>query len=45
MSENREPANADMDQAIPGLVADTASGTAEGTFFFYKKFARSVVFL
>jgi len=37
MSERRETANADMDQAIPGLVADIASGRAEDSILLHKK--------
>jgi len=34
MSENRETATADMDQAIPRVAGDIASGRAEETSFF-----------
>ncbi|MFP4435855.1 MAG: hypothetical protein ACLFVO_01275 [Chloroflexaceae bacterium] len=37
MSEHCETANAAMDQAIPGLVADIASGRAEDSMLFVKK--------
>jgi hypothetical protein len=44
MSKTRETANADMHQAISGLVDDIASGRAEETIFFYKKFAHCANF-
>jgi len=34
MSEHRETANADLHQAIPGLVGDIASGSAEDPISF-----------
>jgi hypothetical protein len=39
MSETHETANADMQQAIPGLVADIVSGGAEVTRSFSRKIA------
>ncbi|MFP4437058.1 MAG: hypothetical protein ACLFVO_07405, partial [Chloroflexaceae bacterium] len=39
MSEHRETANADMDQAIPRLAGDIASGRAEDSMLFHKTFA------
>jgi hypothetical protein len=40
ISENRETANADMQQAIPGLVGDSASGRAEEISLFTKIWLR-----
>jgi hypothetical protein len=45
MSETRETANADVQQAIPGLTGDSASGRAEDSILFHKNFARSAKFL
>ncbi|MFP4437575.1 MAG: hypothetical protein ACLFVO_10030 [Chloroflexaceae bacterium] len=45
MSENRETANAAMDQAIPRLAGDIASGRAEDSWLFHKKVAQSATFL
>jgi hypothetical protein len=44
MSENRETANTDMHQAIPGLVTDIASGRAEDSIFVHKKVALCATF-
>jgi hypothetical protein len=44
MSEIRETAHADMHQAIPGLVADIASGRAEKTRSFSQKNSQSEFF-
>ncbi|MFP4436281.1 MAG: hypothetical protein ACLFVO_03460 [Chloroflexaceae bacterium] len=44
MSEIRETANAAMDQAIPHLAGDIASGRAEVTIVFHEKFAHSANF-
>jgi hypothetical protein len=40
MSATRETANADMDQVIPRLVGDIASGRAEEVIFFTKMLHR-----
>jgi len=37
MSEHRETTNAAMDQAIPHLAADIASGRAEPDILFFQK--------
>jgi len=44
ISENRETANADMDPAIPRLVGDIASGSAEEARSFSQKNSLSEFF-
>jgi len=44
MSEHRETANAAMQQTIPGLVGDIASGRAEETRSFSQKNSRCEFF-
>jgi len=44
MSENRESANAAMDQAIPRLAGERASGRAEKTRSFSQKNSRCEFF-
>jgi len=41
MNEHRETANAAMDQAIPHLAGDIASGRAEETILVSKTFTQS----
>jgi hypothetical protein len=45
MSEQCETTSADMQQAIPGLTGNIASGRAEETILFHKKFAQHANFL
>ncbi|MFP4439955.1 MAG: hypothetical protein ACLFVO_22190 [Chloroflexaceae bacterium] len=45
MSEHREPANADMDQAIPCFAEDIASGRVEDSRSLSRKFALCANFL
>jgi hypothetical protein len=45
MSEHREPANAAMDQTIPHLTGNIASGRAEDSMLFHKNVARCATFL
>jgi hypothetical protein len=45
MSEHRETANAAMDQAIPHLAGDIASGRAEDSMLYHKNVAQSAIFL
>jgi len=44
VSETRETANADMHQAIPGLVADIASGRVEDSRSFSQKHSQRECF-
>jgi hypothetical protein len=45
MSEYRETAHADMQQAIPGLMGDIASGRVKDFILFHKNFAHNAKFL
>jgi hypothetical protein len=45
MSEHRETTSAAMDQAIPHLAEDIASGMAESSMLFHKDSAHGATFL